>query len=121
MKLEKTIAPPNSIIFISDPTHPEQASLEVGNSLISATRSCVSVGTLAEMDGATTVRLARHFDEIEGDVAFEGCLETPGRKIAVSDTLGNLLLEMAVSSCLTRVTVWANDINEPDVILIRAD
>lgn len=120
MSLEKSIAPQNSIIFISDPTQRVEVPADVGSTLVAVTSSCVSVGTLAEVDGETTVRLADSFADPEGEIVFDGSVETPGRRIAVSDVLGNSILEMDVPSSLSRVTIWANDPMEPDLILVRA-
>lgn len=120
MSFEKAIAPQNSIIFISDPTHRAEIPADVGSALVAITSSCVSVGTLAEVDGETTVRLGDSFADPEGEIVFDGNVETPGHRIAVSDALANSILEMEVASSLSRVTVWANDPMEPDVILVRA-
>jgi len=72
------------------------------------------------MDGETTIRLANLLERTEGELIFEGFVETPGHHVAVSDMSGEVLLEIEVPSSITRLTIWANDSSEPDLILIEA-
>ena len=59
---EVRVAPPNSLIFVADPTHQFVVPSDTGAGLVSATRSCISVGTKAEMDGDTLIKLASQFE-----------------------------------------------------------
>lgn len=118
--LEKSLAPPNSVIFIADPTQRYDVPTNTGAALVTATPSCICVGTMAEMDGETTVKLATKFEHPIGQLVFNGPLETPGLQIAVSDSSAEIILSMNVQSGTTRVKVWINDPSEPDLILIQA-
>jgi len=118
--LEKTLAPPNSIIFIADPTRPCDVPVDTGAALVTATSSCICVGTLAEMDGETTINLAATFDTCTGHLVFDGLLQTPGLQVAVSDSAAETILSMHVQSRTTHVQIWANDPSEPDVVFIQA-
>jgi hypothetical protein len=118
--LEKSVAPPNSIIFIADPTRPCDVPVDTSAALVTATSTCICVGTLAEMNGETVIRLATTFETIVGNLAFDGYLETPGLQVEVSDSGATTLLSMRVRSARTHVRVWVNDPSEPDVILIQA-
>ena len=120
MSIEISIAPPNSIIFISDPTQRVEIPSDVGSNLVAATPSCVSIGTLAEMDGVTKIQLGRDAPDIEAGLVFDGDLQTPGYKVAVSDIHAVSILTMDVPSATTRLKVWANDSMEPDLIVVMA-
>jgi hypothetical protein len=76
MGTEVSIAPPNSVIFISDPTQNVEIPGDIGSTLVGVTPSCVSIGTTAEMDGRTTIRLGSDDPEIEAEVVFDGHLQT---------------------------------------------
>ena len=118
--LKKILSPPNSIIFIADPTQPCDVPVDTGAALVTATSTCICVGTLAEMDGETAIRLATTFETTVGNLAFDGYLETPGLQVEVSDSGATTLLSMRVRTARTYVRVWVNDPSEPDVILIQA-
>lgn len=117
--MEITVAPPHSIIFVNDPTSEVEIPEDIGRGLVWATDTCVAIGTLAEMDGQTTIRLARDFPTPEGEVIFEGTIKTPGRLVAINTSEGVALISLTTDS-ESRLTVWANDSSEPDLILVRA-
>ena len=119
-EIEKTFAPPNSIIFIADPTRRYSVPEDTGATLVTATSSCIGIGTLAEMDGETTIRLSKNFSSPIGELVFDSMLETPGLRIAVIDSGADPQLVMPVGSGTTHVRIWVNDQNEPDLILIEA-
>ena len=117
--MEVTLSPPHSIIFIGDPTCSIDVPDDIGSGLVWATDTCVAVGTLAETDGETTIRLAPDFVEPQGDVVFEGKLRTPGGVVAVHTSAAEMLISIPVGS-EAQVTVWANDAREPDLLFVRA-
>jgi hypothetical protein len=112
------IAPPNSLIFISD------ASGGVGpefvpNRLVLSTDSVISVGCLASMDGETKITLGPA-SEVgpSGLPAFDGLLETPSGKIVISTVEDDNILEADVPSVRTGIRIWANHPVEPDDIVV---
>ena len=117
--MEITVAPPNSIIFVNDPTSEADIPQDIGRGLVWATDTCVAIGTLAEMDGETTIRLARDFPTPRGEVIYEGTIKTPGRLVAINTSEGVPLISLTTGP-ESRLTVWANDSSEPDLILVRA-
>lgn len=117
--MEARLAPPNSIIFVYDPTYAVEVPGDIGTGLVWATDSCIAIGTLAEMDGETTIRLADDFGAPEGQIAFEGTIRTPGGTVAINTCLGEQLVSIPVGQA-AHITVWANDVSEPDLILVRA-
>jgi hypothetical protein len=116
------ISPPNSIVFICDPSSREVDVPEyVTGQLIAATQSCISVGTLAEMDGETEISLSDVPSSAElGELVFDGMVRTPGRVVAVCNARDETLLSLPVSSVAVRVKVFANDRSEPDRIVVLA-
>jgi hypothetical protein len=117
--LTKSIAPPNSVIFIADPSSRYHVPSDSGAALITSTSSCIGVGTLAEMDGETVVSLSEEFVTPRGNLAFDGMLETPNLRVAIIDSEGNSLLAMSTRSKVSSVKIWVNDASEPDNILVQ--
>lgn len=116
-----SVAPANSVVFVADPNGHYDVPLDTGSALITATSSCIAVGTLAEMDGETTLKLSRSHDNASGELAFDGNLETPSRTVAIVDSSNKSFLSMAVTNATTHVKIWVNDSNEPNLILIQAE
>jgi hypothetical protein len=116
----KTFAPEHAIIFIADATRHGEIPIDTGAGPVTATASCICVWTRMEAGGGTTVKLAATFEQPDGNVVFDGVLETPGRQIGVFQTGREAVLSMPVRSSTTHVKVWTNDPSEPDLILIQA-
>jgi hypothetical protein len=119
MRLETKIAPPYSAIFVMDPSHGKVPKSFDGH-LISATPSCIAIGTLSEMDGQTTVILTNENSESSADtvLVFDNFLDTPNRQIAVCTALNQCLLTLNVSGDRCRVQIRVNDEKEPSQIEI---
>jgi len=112
------LALPHSLVLVLDPIFGEiPASLS--GELITATNSCLAIGTRPEMDGETELVLgnSESIDQEERP-AFKGILRTPSHKIAICSALNVTLIEMLVPSIETVVRVWVNDSTEPDRIII---
>jgi len=113
-----TIAPPNSLVLIEDPSGGEVPE-SMGNSSIASTGSCIAVGSRSESDGKSEIVLGPAAEVDPGQSpALEQDLSTPNRKVVVRTVLGDTILETPVSRQKTRVRVWVNDPKEPDRILI---
>src|SRR5580692_10745354 len=120
MKVQTTIAPPNSIILVMDfKTGRVPDTFE--KQLVAATRTCVAVGTLCEQDGATTIVLT---DELssglisEETLAFDDAVEVPGSILSVVTSWNEPILSLPVHAESVRVRVWVNDCSEPNRIVI---
>ena len=111
-------APPNSVVIVSDRGGGEVPKSMNGEA-ISATSSCVAVGCMAADDGGTEFTLGR-LSELDRPKkpAYEGTLNTPSRQLVIRSVLGVELLGLTVEGDVTRVKIWANDISEPDRIVI---
>jgi hypothetical protein len=53
-----------------------------------------------------------------GRAAFDGNLETPNRIVIVSTVERETILSTKVSNTVTRVRIWVNRPNEPDIVII---
>ena len=118
--LRATIAPSNSIIFLSDPTCPIEVPEITRGASIWRSANCVAVGTLCEIDGATTIVLGSKVDGSLGRKVFTGSIQTPGRIIAVTTSTADIVLSLSVPDEKTTLNIWTNDESEPDLILIEA-
>lgn len=114
------VSPPNSIVLIMDDSVGVVPDLEEGP--IGANSTCVAIGTLAECDGTTRIELTdEEPGEVAGsEVAFDGVILTPGRRISVRSACDDALLEIDVPTGATRLTIWTNDRSEPSAIHVWA-
>ncbi len=118
------IAPPNSLVFISDVDggvvpDPDTIAQSAG---ITATDSCVAVCCLAEMDGKTEITLGPVEEVILNEPpAFDGRLETPTHNVVVSTIELNRLLQVSVASSTTHLRIWTNRPKEPDQVIIGVE
>jgi len=112
------IAPPNSLVFISDsnggvPPRP------VRGAWILSTPSCISVGCLTFADGETEFTLGPSEAVIGADpLRFDGELETPHRTVIVSTVEDKTILKAQVPTTKTRVRIWTNRPTHPDKVTI---
>ena len=117
---EVVLAPKNSILFLGDRDEPLDVP-EITDRLVASTSTCIAIGTLAEVDGETTVQLMPKISTPVGDMVFQGTLETPSRALSVSDSEGLSVLSLDVPTTRTWITIWANDWSEPDLIQVQAE
>ena len=113
-----TSSPINSIVFISDNLRSKPPEHLYG-ALASYNESCVSVGCYPSDDGETEFFLGKA-DElvVEGEIAFDGTIETSNRNLMISTVDGEVLLEQAVPSARTRLRVWVNHPEWPNRVLV---
>lgn len=117
--IEVTVRPPNAIVFISDPNNEgEEIPEYVNGQLVSATSSCVSVGTCPPMDGDTTIRLADSPWQVEGEMVFGGEIETPSGQLSVSTSELEVILRVAVPGDSVRLEVWVDNEREPTILTV---
>jgi hypothetical protein len=121
MRLRATVTTDHSIVFISDPASRFLLPSGIGDHLVAANKSCVSITTMIPSDGETTIELAVSISNPVGKLVFEGELETPGRKITVSGYDTVPVLSMDVREPVTPLKIWANDDREPNYIQILAE
>jgi hypothetical protein len=112
------VAPPNSLLVISDTDGWTPPELKLGE-LILSTSSCITVGCRMFVDGETLVVLGSAAEVDPGEPpAFEGMLETPNRKVVVSTVERETVLESRVPGIRAHVRIWVDHPKEPDKIVI---
>ena len=120
---EVKVQAPNSLLLIGDSRGKMPQSFE---GLVTATSSCIAIGTLMEMDGPTRVRLLddRWYDEpLPLTVAWDGSVKLPHGVLRVENVLGEIYLERKLEPKSVRLQIYVNHPTEPDqiAIVVRCD
>jgi hypothetical protein len=111
------IALPYPVIFVADPEGGEVPK-DIGDSLITATTSCVAVGCYPDVDGPTELTLGPLKSVDPGRVPdFSGKLQTPSHKLAIHSA-EDKLLEVPVHRGVTTVSIWVNHATSPDRVWV---
>ena len=119
--LERSVAAPNSILLIQDPTFDYTVPSNTGVP-VAHTSSCITVMTLESSRGEETiVRLGSDLETPPGHLIYDGALETPGKCIEVGTSWLERIFLMPVQNDVTRVSIWTNDPTQPDEIWIQAN
>jgi len=87
---------------------------------ILSTRDCVSLWTLHDIDGLTTLVLTDVNDCDDCNLVFHGTLASEGRKLAFNNSAGEPIIEVKVAQDLLEVEIYANDPTEPSKIVCVA-
>lgn len=93
----------------------------LGGKLVAATSTCIAIGTLAELDGETTVVLT---DQPVQDLAngealvFDGTIVVPSRELSVVTALNQKLMSIPIDREDARLRVWTNDLSKPNRITV---
>ena len=121
MKKVVSYAPPNSLILIDGGSNAEIPN-SMGGKRISATPSCIAVGTLSQQDGETYIVLTDELKSPMADggfhIAYTGQLQTPNREILIENVLGDVILKMPTKEQHTKISVLSNHDSEPDKLVI---
>lgn len=115
---EAVVRAPNSVVLIGDPAGEVPQSMT--GTLVSATSSCVAVGTLSDTDGETTIRVVSAARALNPptQLAFEGEIKTPSNRLTVTSVLDDTYLERVVDGPSVPLEIWVNDLEEPDDICV---
>ena len=117
MKTATKIAPPNSLLVVSD-LHGGIPPAVTRGPRLWWTPSCIMIGCLSFMDGETEVSLGRQEPHGATRPAFDGILDTPSKMVVVSTVEWTPILSTSVESTKTRVRIWTNHPTEPDDVWI---
>jgi hypothetical protein len=111
------VTPPNSMVLVISSADPDIPALE---DAVAATATCVSVGTLSETDGPTTITLTDEDVPLDGLASmYRGQLDTALRRVAVQSVEGDQISEITVPAIASTIEVFGSDPFEPDRIVIR--
>lgn len=116
-----TIAIPHGVVFLYDPTMVIDVPPDTGQAPLLATPNCISIWTVGEDDGETTLMLGTERRAFAGSLIFEGELETEGKQLAFNDSGCGTLLCMDVPGSSTWVRVYSNHPQYPTTICCIAE
>jgi hypothetical protein len=112
------VAPPNSMIFISDFDDDEPIDFTHIKTVM-WNSTCIVVFCLNSSEGFTEVTLGKASEVDPGwEPAFDGDLATPKQSTMVSTSEREVLIQMPVRSTQTRIKVWINHDRGPDKIIV---
>ena len=114
--LVANVRPPNSLVLIGDPSGELPNSME--RQLVSATTSRIAIGTKAQADGETRIKLSGPGEEAKplSILAFEGQLRMNGCRLTVESVLGTEYLHATVDGSSASLEIWVDDSHEPSEI-----
>lgn len=119
-----TFTPPHPIIFISDYDNLDAEMPEyTPGSITSATDTCISVGTIADVDGDVTVTLSQVTpDEILTSYVevFSGDIDCPNHEVAIINSHDEKLLSAVFDGTLIHVRVFVDDDVHPEKVWVEA-
>ncbi len=122
--MKKTFLVPNGIVFFCDHSHSDvTVPIYDDVSAVQTSGSCISVITMHEVDGETSIEFASEVDadQCKGlQLVFEGQLETPGRLVSMSTSQEYRVLEVSVSNSTAKISVWMSDLKWPERVLVQA-
>ena len=118
MSTKTSIAPMNSLLFLSDLDGGEPPTPIWGAQILS-TPSCISFGCYPEQDGPTEISLGTRGEVDPGTLpAFEGDLKTPHRAVVITTVDDKAVMKMNVPSERTHVCIWLSHPRWPEKIAI---
>lgn len=122
---ETKLEVPNAILFVLDPTNKNAIVPEyVPGECASSTSSCISVATIADVDGEVIVRLCSRGDApifTTSEQVFDGSVETPGHVLAVGSAEVDRILEIPVPLTSTRITIKVDNLDSPLEVTVVVD
>jgi hypothetical protein len=122
MMQSATIEPSNGIVFLTGGWSDDIPEVEDMLRPAWATPSTIIVKCRLDVDGPTTIVFGDAFDVgLARKPDFDAMLETPDRKVEVSDVGDDIILAQPVSSARTRVRIWASHPRWPEEVRIGLD
>jgi len=120
-KLEATLPIPHGVVFIYDPTALVTVPPDTSKGPVLATDDCLSLWTVHEIDGSTTLVLTDSHESGSDEVVFKGSLRAPGRRLAFNTSSCEPIIEAELDGDTVQVVVYANDANEPSKLVCLLD
>lgn len=119
---EVVVRPPYSVVFVGDRESSVPAT--TAGSLVSATNTCLAIGTRSDVDGPTRVRLIDATDEV-ADVpqvkAFDGTLAAKSHELTIASVDGHVYLRRELDDPSIGLKVYVDDETEPTDICVVVD
>lgn len=116
-----TYTPSHPIIFLCDFANQgmEVPTYDPG-SVASANSSCVSIRTIADVDGQVTIMLEPRLpnEAKSGVEVFQGTVETPSKRVAVVTPENKKLLEISLQETRARLRVVVDEEENPSKVWV---
>jgi hypothetical protein len=111
------IAPPNSLLFVSDPKWGDPIDFKIIKPVM-WNETSVAICCLMSQDGETEVTLGS-IDEVDPGwpPVFDDTI-TASKSIVVSTSEREILLERPVQASRSKIRVWTNREKEPDKVIV---
>jgi hypothetical protein len=117
---EKRVSLPDGILFVLDPgNRATKAPQYTPGKVSAATSTCVSIATIADVDGPVIVRFGSKPDEnIDPGFlpVFEGTLQTPSRSLAVVTSTSEKVASGHVDANQASLTIYVDSIRSPSIV-----
>jgi hypothetical protein len=108
---EVTVRPPNALVLVVGGRIVD-VPISMMGSVVSATRSCIAIGTTHPMDGSVLINLTTTKPN-DSATAYDGLLDTPERKVAVTSVENDVYASVPVAARRSRVRIVVDDPTEP--------
>lgn len=119
---EATLYVPNAIIFIFDLSNKDvQVPVYEDDAVVLSNNTCISVATIADVDGEATIELSRkvpNSDRSRYENVFMGSIETPGLSISVVTSQLEEVLSVEADEQQTNISIWVDNPSYPSEILV---
>src|SRR5688572_23305269 len=118
MNIDITIRPPGSFVVVTDDEYTDMPDFVDSKNRIWSNRWCIGIGTRCDADGETRLHVSDQEREVSGNLAYDGYIESPSRKVTVSDAYLNEFACVYVQGNKAHVKVYTDHPSEPDEIYI---
>jgi hypothetical protein len=110
---------PNSVLLLMDPQSADIPETMAGGH-VAATESCIAIGTISELDGSVLVEVLdeRHGNRKELHKLGDWSIRVQNSRLAVCSIHLEELLSIRLQSTVAKLELWANDLVEPDHIVV---
>jgi hypothetical protein len=117
---EATTPIQNGIVFLHDPTMIVDIPPDTSAAPVLFTSDCVSLWTVHEVDGSTTLVFADSLESDRYKLVFQGSLPCAGRKLAFTSAADETIIEFELDAQRADVAIYADDVNEPSKLVCIA-
>lgn len=119
-----TFAPEHPIVFVCDYDSSEVEIPEYDpDSVVSVCETCLSIRTIADVDGDVTITLSNTTPESIRKAyqeVFSGQIQIFGSEIAVVNSANERLLAIAMVGPMVRISVFVDDNVHPEKVWVEA-
>lgn len=111
---------PHGVVFLYDPTAIIDVPADTGAAPVLATADCISLWTVHDVDGPTTLVLTDRFDGDGCSLVFQGSVLAKGGKLAFNTSSCDPIIQVQLCGSVANVAIWANDAKWPSKIVCVA-